>query len=148
MMRCVASDRPCSVVFVSCNITCRLALKRAVGCLKIASVTLALFVTWPELIQEELFVIENEIVLQVAPPIHDLTDSMIYKAVVFPHCHMNKIAKAKLNHIFCVATEQIPLSHTVQLSFLRVPGLVPFSDSLSGHPWTRQAQPWIHRDRP
>lgn len=56
-MRRVAPDGLCGVVFISCNITCCLAQKRAVWCLKIAPVTLAPFVEWPELIREEVFMV-------------------------------------------------------------------------------------------
>lgn len=39
-MCCLVPGRPCDGVFVSCNITCHLALKRAVMCLKIVPVAL------------------------------------------------------------------------------------------------------------
>ena len=50
-MHCVMPGGLCNVVFASCKLSCHLALKRAVWCLKIDPVA------WPELIREEVFMV-------------------------------------------------------------------------------------------
>ena len=60
--------------------------------------------TWPEFFQKELLMVEDEIVLKISAPVHDLSEAMTYKTTFLPHRYMNKISKAELNHIFCVTT--------------------------------------------
>lgn len=93
-----------------------------------------------ELVKEKLLVVEHEEILEVFSAVSYQTDTMIDHSVIDPYGHENGFV-TDLNDVLFVSAPQIPLSHTVQLSFLRVPGLVPFSDSLSGHPWTHQAPP-------